>query len=683
MAKIIRTACPLDCWDTCTWLVEVSNGSIKRVYGDPANPYTQGKLCPKARYQVERAMDPNRPVQPMLKSHGYWKAISWDEAFDRFADALGEAVQEYGPSSVFYYTDSGSMGLLKNLGLRFFRRLGNVTETIGSLCWAAGLKAQTYDFGLPLSHEPRDILNSRLIIIWGRNPVSTNIHLLPFVVEARNKGARVVLIDPVRSPSSVLSHEVISPRPGTDGALALGLINEVLRQNVEDVPFIAVFTAGFGFFSESVKPYTARWAEKVTGVPASTIADLAREMATRKPCAVLMGYGLQRYYRGGNTVRAIDALCAVTGNIGIEGGGANYANRWIASHLNPLVPQVSSDSPKRYVAKAKLEDLASLKDPPVRLMVVTCANPVNQAPNSAAVMKAIASVPFKVTLDLRWTETCEMSDLFLPVTTSLEDEDLYFCSWHPYIVYGERAICPLGQALPEYVIWRELSKRLGFGRDFERTPDEWINLALEPLWPYGITAGSIKGELVRFPGFPSVPYADGKFLTPSGKFEFYSKAALAETGQPVASWPETRDSDGPGRDSDGQYPLRLISVRNIHHLHSQFYDKALSPKGLPLAYVNRKTLKAHGLQDGADVILESPYGQMRVEVRESDKVREDVVLTYEGGSVLAGKGANLLTPSGVTDMGYGARYYDCVVRILPGPDRGLDRETRLCESHVK
>lgn len=676
VAKIVRTACPLNCWDTCTWLVKAEKGIAREISGDPENPYTRGFVCPKAQYQLQRSLDPNRPLNPMKRSGSHWEPISWEEAFDLFASKIEEAISRYGPQSIFYYSDSGSMGLLKSLGLRFFRSLGGITEPLGSLCWAAGLKAQEYDFGFQIAHAPEDILNSRFIIIWGRNPAVTNVHFVPFITRAKEKGATVVLIDPVKSQTASLVHEVITPRPGTDGALALAMINHILKKGIEDLSFVAAFTAGFGRFVEHVEKYTPQWAEKVTGVQSDIIVGLARRIAKNKPASILMGYGLQRYYNGGNTVRAIDALSAVTGNIGLEGGGANYANRWIANHLASLVPEPAAGVRTRFVLKAKLEDVATLKNPPVKMIVVVGANPVNQAPNSPAVQRAFSAIPFKVTLDLRWTETCKLSDLFFPVASSLECEDLYFCSWHPYIVYGEKAMEPRGQALPEHIIWREVAKRLGFGKDFERTPEEWIDIALRPLHRYGLNAEAIKGQAVRFPTVPKVPYSDGRFFTSSGKFEFYSHMALRETGYPMASYIprqvlarshnlQKRDSSELELSDVTDYPLVLISPRTVQHLHSQFYERVLSDKGLPVAYVNKSVLRRYGTQDGQEVFLESPYGRMIVELKESDKIGEGLVLVYEGGSVLEGKGTNLLTPSGETDMGHGARYYDCLVRIRP------------------
>lgn len=658
MAATVRTACPLNCWDNCLWLVDIEQGKVTGVRGDPEDPYTYGGVCPKARFQVERMYDPGRPLFPLLRTPKGFQRISWDTALDLLASKLKAALGEYGPASIFYYHDSGSMGLLKWLGHRFFRRLGGITEPQGSLCWAAGLKGQEYDFGYQLAHDPMDVVNSRVVVIWGRNPAHTNVHSMRFIRQARENGARVILVDPVVSPTSSVADLVIAPRPGTDAALALAAANVIISEKLIDLPFIAAYTLGFAGFMRHVEKYTPEWAEQVTGVPREKIQEFARLIACEQPACILMGYGLQRYYGGGNAVRACDALAALTGSIGLKGGGSNYANRWVSLALQSIVPPPEPSSPPRLLTKSCLADLDTLTDPPVVVMVVAGANPVNQAPDSAGVLRAMARIPFKVVLDIRWTETCEISDLFLPVATSLEDEDLYFCSWHTRITYGTRAVEPAGEAMPEHVIWRELSGRLGLGDEFNKTPSEWIDLALRPLNAYGIDSSTLKGKSVMCPTAPPVPYSDGKFLTPSGRFEFYSRKAEAETGYPMATY-VSDDRDG------AEYPLQLISPRHLLHLHSQFYDKVMSERGYPIAYVSREVVSESGLADGDLAKLESPRGAMAVEVRCSDRVRGPVVVVYEGGSVLTGRGVNLLTPSGETDMGHGARYYDCRVRIVP------------------
>lgn len=653
-----RAACPLNCWDTCSWLVTVEDGRLVDVRGDPADPYTRGFLCPKARYQLERSLAADRPLYPLVKSGASWKRVSWDEAFGLLASKIQLAISRWGPESVFYYHDSGSMGLSKSLGSKLFRRLG-ASEPLGSLCWAAGIQAQEYDFGFHLANVPEDVLSSKMIVIWGRNPAATNVHLVPFLKEARDRGARLVLIDPLKSPTANLVDEHVQVRPATDAALALAMCNVVIHEGLVDVPFIAAYTVGFGAFERHVETYTPEWAAKVTGVPGDAIVSVARRYARAKPAAILMGYGFQRHYGGGNAVRACDALAVLTGNVGKPGGGANYASGFISKNLVSLAPDSSRQV--RGIPRASLGDLAGL-NPPVDVMVVSGANPVNQAPGSASVRQAVERVPFKAVLDLRWTETCELSDLFLPVASPFEDEDLHYCSWHPMLTFSERCAAPRGEALPDRVVWQRLAGRLGLGDEFNRTMAEWVDAALERVRGSGLDARALAGRTVRFPGTPAVAWQDGLFLTPSRKFEFYSGRAGRETGFPMASYA------GPGEEADAAgFPLRVLSPRHMNHLHSQFYEKVLSSAGLPLAYVSGADLESANLHNGDAAALESPQGRMDVELRESSDVPGGIVLVYEGGSVLQGRGVNLLTRQGETDMGHGPVYYDCFVRIcLPG-----------------
>ena len=652
-------ACPLDCWDTCSWVVEVGEGRIDAVRGDPDDPYTRGFLCPKAKMQLDRAMSDDRPLHPLVREGDTWKRISWDEALDLLACKIEDAIRKYGGESLFYYHDSGSTGTSKYLGLRLFRLLG-ATEPLGSLCWAAGIRAQEYDFGYHFANVPEDILNSKMVIIWGRNPAATNIHLVPLLKEAREGGTRVVLIDPVRSPTAGLVDEHIQIRPTTDAALALAMCHVIVGEGLADIPFIAAYTLGFGEFRKHLESFTPHWAERITGVPESRIRELARRYALAKPAAILMGYGLQRHYGGGNAVRACDALAAVTGNIGKSGGGANYANGYIARALRSL-SNVSSGRSVRRIPRARMSELSNL-EPPIQVMVVSCANPADQVPGASSAQAAFERIPFKAVLDLRWTDTCSLSDLFLPVASPFEDGDLHFCSWHPMVTVSERCTEPRGEALPDRLVWQKLALRLGLGKDFDRSLEEWIDLALEPVRSHGLTAKTLTGRRVRFPGIPDVAWGDCLFLTPSGKFEFYSSKAAREAGLPMASYVASEAGES---GESPEFPLRLISPRRLEHLHSQFYHNILSPRGRPLAYASPEDLISAGLRDGDGAFLESAQGKISVDVRESPDMQQGIVLVFEGGSVLEGKGVNLLTREGETDMGHGPVYYDCFVRLRP------------------
>ena len=658
----VRAACPLDCWDTCSWLVSVENGAVTGVRGDPDDPYTRGFVCPKARFQMERHNAPDRPMHPLVKSRGSWRQAGWDEALALLSGKIQDAVERYGPSSVFYYHDAGSMGLSKSLGLRLFRRLG-AAEPLGGLCWAAGIKAQEYDFGYHLANSPADVLNSSMAIIWGKNPAATNVHLTPFLKEARQRGTRLVLVDPIRSPSVALVDEHIQLRPATDGALALSMCHVIVEEGLVDVPFVAAYTVGFDAFRQHLAKYTPLWGEKLTGIDREVIASLARRYATGGPATILMGYGFQRHYGGGNAVRACDALAVLTGNVGKAGGGANYANGYIAKSLVSLAGTSNPARPVRRIPRATLGDISSLKDPPVEVMVVSGANPLNQSPGARRTRDALAGIPFKAVLDLRWTETCEDADLFLPVATSFEDRDLHSCSWHDRLTLTDRCVAPRGEALPDRVIWQRLAERLGYGSEFSKTLDEWVDVALERMRAAGLSAKSLSGKTVSFPGMPAVAYQSGVFLTSSGKFEFVSKRAAEETGYPMATYVGPPNGDG-NDGGNGAYPLRLLSPRRIDHLHSQFYERVLAPGGLPVAYLSRGDLAAAGMVDGDTARMESAYGAIEVLLKETGDVPPGVALMYEGGSVIDGKGANLLTPQGETDMGHGAVFYDTFVRVV-------------------
>jgi anaerobic selenocysteine-containing dehydrogenase len=657
VTRVVRSACPLNCYDTCSWLIRVKNDVVLEVEGDKNDPYTNGFLCPKARYQLERHRSPDRPLYPMVREGESWKRASWDYALDLLAEKIQDSIGHWGPKSVFYYYDAGSMALTKSLGLRLFRLLGPVTEPKGSLCWAAGIRAQQFDFGTNLAHAPEDILNSRLIIIWGRNPVVTNIHLIPFIIEAKKRGALVTVIDPINSETAKLAHRVYNPKPGTDGALALAMANVLARKGLIDIPFVAAYTHGFDLLLDHIRQYTPTWAETQTGITSSSIEELACLYGTTKPGAILMGYGLQRYVGGGQAIRAINALAALTGNVGAKGGGANYANCYVSNNLDSLVPEYSKHTPPRFISRTHLSQVGRFSSPPVKVMVTATANPINQAPDAKKVLFSLKKIPFKATLDLRWSETAEISDLFLPVASPFEDSDLHFCSWHSRVTYSLPAVAPRGEARPDRVIWQELGCRLGLGHSMDKQLSDWIDLALRPFHVYGITAKSLKGKTVTFPA-PAIPYKDGRFQTPSGKFQFHSNEAATETGFPLPTY--VPPTEGP-KDS-----LRLLTLRTNNHLHSQFADKVSPSDGIPKVKINTETLENLKMQEGEIVTIESRDSRILARLVSTENVLDNTLVMYEGDSVLSKRGVNLLTSAIDTDMGNGAAYYECFVKIHRG-----------------
>ena len=324
--QLIRTNCPLDCYAHCGLIAHLENGKIINISGDEKHPLNKGLICNKGRRKhLQRLYSPERVKTPLRKTLSGWQPISWQNAYELIADNLRKILDVYGPLAILHHDNGGSEGILKTLPQRFFNALGGCTTPSGSICWGSGYQAQQYDFGHLQLHNWADITNSRLILLWGRDPATTNLQMMPLLKEAKQRGAQIIVVNPIAIASCSLADLHIAPRPGSDGALALAVAHEIIHNNWVDKEFISKHVYGYREYCELVKDYTPEKVATITGVPTEQIRLLAKAYGTISPASILFGYGLQRYTNGGQTIRAIDALAAITGNIGVAGGGANYA----------------------------------------------------------------------------------------------------------------------------------------------------------------------------------------------------------------------------------------------------------------------------------------------------------------------------------------------------------------------
>lgn len=672
--RYARTACPLDCYDVCGLLARVEAGRVTRLSGDPEHPVSQGVACHKAESLARLQNHPERLLHPLGRTKsGAWERLSWVQAIDRWAEALAAARERYGPASVLHYTDSGSQGLLKALDKRFFARFGGSTQPAGSLCFSAGLAAQTYDFGVAAHHEPSDLLNAKLILIWGRNPVDTNLHTAILLQKARRSGIQVVLIDPLRTRTAALADWVVQPAPGTDAALAQAVARELIVSGAYARDFLAERTLGFPAYRDRVMAWTPERAAAVTGLTAGDIRRLAGLLAERRPAAFILGWGLQRYRNGGATVRAIDALGAVAGSLGVPGGGVSYAHRlWKA--LGPVdgreLPQDA-----RQVRRACLgEDLLVRQrtDCPVTVGVVARANPLCQAPNLPRVREAFRQIPFKVVFDHFLTDTAEVAELVLPATTFLEEEDIYVSSWTRYLTFGPRVVDPPGECRPEQEVYRDLAVRLGMAeaaRELARPPREWLAAVLAPLGGAALLERLTTEGPIRHPEAADVPFAGGDFPTPSGKVELWSESAARDGLDPLGGvpwpWPGFRENGtAVPEERDAQhFPLRLLSPQPRHRLHSIFGNQDGAPAEEMEARVHPETGRTAGVADGVRAILASPTGELEVGIRHDAGVPAGIVVLPNGVWRRAGGSVNELVPAEMADMGGQAALYEARCRL--------------------
>ncbi len=651
----VKTCCPHDCYDTCGIEVEVHDGKVTDLRGADSHGITRGFLCGKVSRYLKRQYSPDRLLYPLKRDDAGFKRISWEEALDTIALRFGAAREKGGPTTVLSYSDAGSMGYLKSLESRFWHYFGGVTIASGSLCSAAGLAAVASDYGEIRQHDPQDIPNSKLIILWGRNPSVTNIHMIPLLAKARQNGCRIISINPMPSESKALSDWQLKPRPGTDAALALGIAAQIFKEGLEDAGFLSGHCAGLMAYKREVSSWNLDRTESVTGVAANDIVKLAREYAGTKPASIWLGFGMQRHAGGGNAVRAVNALGAVTGNIGIAGGGVNYANR-SSRVLNALGRLEPGDS-IRNVWKGRLaEDLDNMGEPAIEAAFINRCNPLLQAPDTSRLERAFQRIPFKVVSDHFLTDTALQADIVLPAATFLEETDIYYSYFHNYISLGMKAVEPSGEAKSDLWVLGELAKRLGFGKEFERTPIEWIEYALEPMKAHGIDLDLLLEQgWVRFPA-PLVPWTDHVFKTATGKLNL---------GLPEApAYIEPFEMPHPDR------PFFLLTGALRDRLHSQYDNMEDADKGeLPKVYMNPKAANRLQLSEGQAVEVFTMHGEMTFELGFDQEMREDVMYAHHGRWKNRGGGINRLTKGYLADMGGQGALYDCAAGIRPAEVR--------------
>lgn len=656
-----RSACPLNCPDSCSFLVSYSKEGGLQVQGEKEHPITQGFVCSKGQALAELVFSPDRLKFPLLKDQGRFRRISWKEAYTLLSEKIQETLKETGPLGILHHYDYAHSGLLRNLDRRFFQVLGGMTEPEGSMCWGAGYRAQEIDFGGVYQNDWTELEHAKSVILWGRDPALTNIHLVPYLLKAKEAGAHLTVINPIRVKSTDFAQEYLRVNPGTDGILALGLAHIILREGWLDWDFVRNHIQGFEEYALKVKEYDPVKVADLTGVNQEKLLELAKRISHSGPVSIIPGYGLQRYVQGGNTLRAINALAAITGNIGKTGAGIYYAHQYHKEHLNSILLPEDRYSVRRF-PHPFLADKIQNANPPIQMAVVTRSNPLLQQPNSLFWREIWAKIPFKVTLDFVMSETARQSDLVLPVTTIFEEEDLISTSWSSMLQVTEKILEPQGEAKPEPVIFSELAEHLGMGQEFRKTSAEWISEMIEPLREYGITLESLRKGPIKAPYIPNIAWEDLHFTTPSGKVELASDFAFQETGERVASPLQKRieeyTNEGFSSLLSVEYPYYLLTPHPRQSIHSQFQED----EGFQM-FIHPELAEKFYLFPGDQAIVETEQGQILARVYVSEDIHPQTVVIPEGSSS-SGLGVNQLTKGLSSDLGQSTSYYEvgCQIR---------------------
>jgi anaerobic selenocysteine-containing dehydrogenase len=674
MRETRHSVCALDCPDTCAVLVTVEDGRGVKLRGDPDHPVTRGFLCGKVAQYLEREYSPGRLLYPQrrvgAKGEGRFERVTWDEALDTIAARLKAVAREFGPEAILPYSYAGTMGRLNGWGMdrRFFHRLG-ASRLDRTICSSAGLAGITEALGVRYATEPEQFRHAKLILAWGANILGTNVHLWPFIVEARRNGAKLYTIDPRRNRVGAAADKHFFIHPGSDAALALAMMHVIIGEGLHDADYIERHTEGFDGLRERVKAWTPQRAAELTGIAAEEIVQLAREYATTRPAAIRLNYGVQRSERGAMAARTISLLPVLTGSWKDVGGGLQLSTSQ-AFHLNtaglerPDLQMKALGREARIVNMSELgKALNTLDRPRVKALVVYNSNPAAIAPNQNAVLAGLRREDlFTVVLEQFATDTADYADILLPSTTFLEHTDLYLAYGHYYLQLARPALAPPGEAKSNVEVFRLLAERMGFDdpclRDSE---DEMIRTALDSPHPFvkGITLEELERDhfvRLRIPS-PYQPFAGGGFGTPTGKCQF--RAECLDYQPPI----ESRLGDAELR---REFPFELVSAKNDDSMNSTFGHRDTVDRQTAVLEMHPTDAGRLNIRSGDQVRVFNRRGSCVLEASVDGAVPPGVVSapSVRWGKRAPGKrNVNALTSERLTDAGGGPTFYSCLVQV--------------------
>lgn len=633
-----RTTCNRDCPDACGIVATVEDGRVTALKGDPDHPVTRGFLCFRTSRFVAAQNSPDRLRRPLLRKAGRLVEVSMDEALDVAADRLLKIRAESGPAAIFHYRSGGSLGMLKLVADRFFEQFGPCANKIGDVCSGAGEAAQEIDFGVSDSNDLFDLLGSRHIYLWGKNPFVSHVHLIPVLREARRAGARLTLIDPVHHQGASLADRVLAPRPGTDLELALGVVRILLDSGRHDPRAVAACD-GFEAFSELARRHTVAEYAAAVDLTEAQLHQIADDFAGG-PTAILVGWGMQRRSRGAATVRALDALSAISGNLFRAGGGCSFYFRRRGAFDASVLVKGPESAPRRIREPMFAADVAAATDPPVRAIWVTAGNPVAMLPDAQAVARVFEDTEFTVVVDPFLTDTARRASLVFPAPTLLEDSDLLGAYGHHWLAESRPVVPPPEGVLHEVELFQQLARRVGLEAEMAGDVDDLKRRLLRNVESRGASLEQLRQGAVRNPLAAVRLFAEPVVATPNRRVQL-----LAEL-PPRAVPPEA-------------YPLWLFSNSTEKSQASQWAGRGLGER----TWIRVHPSAAAGFADGATVRVESPTGTLEAELRYDATLRQDVAVMPKGGHFDAGHSANVLVAAATTDEGLGAAFLDCRVRI--------------------
>lgn len=673
------TACPRNCYSTCSFYVYTENGKVINVEPNPNFRATPEGICLKGLSYVERANSPERIIYPQKRnSDGTFSRITWDEALNTIANKLQYFKKEFGQQSILFYAASGMSGLLNDLSIKFWREIyGGATTVYGNLCWPAGLEATRLTLGENKHNVPWDLENAKLIVLWGKNSAESNIQEMIPLGKSLDNGGKLIVVDPRRTESTQRAELLVQPLPATDGALALSIANLLITNDWIDRDFISKHVSGFEDFKNSIQHCTTEWASTITGVPKDFIDKMAWMIGNIKPMTIIPGYGMQRYTNSGQSVRCLLALSILTGNIGKSGACWHYAN--LQSYvfddvLEPLCyypPQKQDGIIRRSISTAKLgEDMLLQSNPPLKMIWVERGNPISQNPDTNTVLKAFKSLDFRVVVEQFFTDTAFEADIVLPAKNMFEQTDIIGSYWNPYVQLRQKVVEPAGEVKPETEIYYLLALKLGFKKEqidnillpqgdeavidfLSKKMESFPSLSIEKLKEGPILASNLQ----------EIAFSDYIFRTSSGKIEIKSIEAQYKWGvNPLPTYEKVLEFD---TNFNKDYPLYLMSPNTKNRIHSQFNNLKIIKmiSGEPTIQINPKDAKERNILNGDLVKVFNKRGELMIKAELTFQVRLGCVVIPNGWWRRQGGAVNILSKGRETDMGYGSAFHDNKVQI--------------------
>ena len=677
--QIVRGACPLDCPDTCSWDVTVKNGRAVDLHGARDHPFTQGNLCVKVNRYLEHTQAPDRLLHPMRrvgrKGAGDFERITWDEALDEIGTRLKDVIAKRGGEAIWPCFGTGHMGFLQGMwgsGFRLWNALGTSRHRV-TICSVAGMAGAAMTQGQPVGMDPEDLNKSKLIIMWGYNPLSTGNHAWRFISEARRNGAYLVAIDPIRTRSAAQADEHIPILPGTDGALALGLLNVIVSMGAEDTAYLDKHTSEWPAFRDRILEFPPERVAEITRIPVETIESLGRRIATTRPTAIRTSMGMQRHAGGGMALRTVTAIPAVTGDWQHPGGGAIYTTgaAFAGNHTKLRQGDLGRQTTRELTTTRMGKILLERDDPPVDALILYGANPGASSPQQETLRRGLSREDlFTVVIENFPTDTVDYADIVLPSTMQTEHADIHNAFGHMYLQWNEPAVAPAGECLPHSEIFRRIARVMGLNEPcLYDSDDDLARAVLDTDHPAlaGITLEKLKERgwmRLNLPR-PYLPFTDG-FPTESGKLEFNSSQAAAKLLDPMPGF--TPPGEVTDEELAKRYPLALVAPASHYFLNTNFGNmpEMLERAGPRRVTLNPEDAASRGILEGDVVRIFNDRGAFEAEIIVSDVVQPGIAASTKGyWPKIMGERANLnlTVAERDSDMAGGAVFHDNRVEV--------------------